>query len=271
MRKLILIVLLSSMLLVTAKSSFSAVLPDDLIGKNSTVESMMYRKGMDYWVEIIKNNGLHLATITTFQQKHCNPYPTLNYYQSTTSTCYSVFADVMHGPVEMDFMSFDGRLATIIVNAGDGIEFKPESFTISSPVSNSNEVLVLIDGVRYLINPGESNQIVTIDIKPAEKSTAEHQTKKAGVPVVIFGSAYLDVSSIEINSLVLEGLAVMLDEQNNDLSIIDFVNDDPYPDLVVNFENTVGSFSKDFSQATLTGNLSNGTIISGNDYFSVSP
>jgi hypothetical protein len=45
----------------------------------------------------------------------------------------------------MDFMAFDGRLATIIVNAGDGIEFKPESFTISSPVSNSNEVLVLID------------------------------------------------------------------------------------------------------------------------------
>jgi hypothetical protein len=63
----------------------------------------------------------------------------------------------------------------------------------------------------------------------------------------------------------------MLDEQNNDLSIIDFVNDDPYPDLVVNFKSTVGSFSKDFSQATLTGNLSNGTIISGNVYFSVSP
>ena len=171
----------------------------------------------------------------------------------------------------MDFMAFDGRLATIIVNAGDGIEFKPESFTISSPVSNSNEVLVLIDGVRFLINPGESNQIVTIDIKPVEKSTAEHQTKKAGLPVVIFGSAYLDVSSIEINSLVLEGLSVMVDQQNNNLSIIDFVNDDPFPDLVVNFENTIGNFSKDFSQATLTGNLSNGTIISGNDYFAVSP
>jgi hypothetical protein len=271
MRKLFLIALLASMLLVAVKSSFSAVLPADLIGKNSTVESMMYRKGMDYWVEIIENNGLHLATVTTFQQKNCNPYSTLKYYSSTTSTCYSVFADVMNGPVEMDFMSFDGRLATIIVNAGDGIEFKPESFTISSPVSNSNEVLVLIDGVRYLINPGESNQIVTIDIKPAEKSNAEHQTKKAGVPVVIFGSAYLDVSSIEINSLILEGLAVMMDEQNNNLSIIDFVNDDPYPDLVVNFENTGGSSFKDFSQATLTGNLSNGTIISGNDYFSVSP
>jgi hypothetical protein len=270
MRKLFLIVLLSSMLLVTVKSSFSAVLPADLFGNNFNVDSMMYKKGMDYWVETIENNGLQLATITTFQQKNCNPY-SLNYNQSTMSTCYSVFADVMHGPVEMDFMAFDGRLATIIVNAGDGIEFKPESFTISSPVSNSNEVLVLIDGVRFLINPGESNQIVTIDIKPVEKSTAEHQTKKAGVPVVIFGSAYLDVSSIEINSLVLEGLAVMLDEQNNDLSIIDFVNDDPYPDLVVNFKSTVGSFSKDFSQATLTGNLSNGTIISGNVYFSVSP
>jgi hypothetical protein len=158
----------------------------------------------------------------------------------------------------------------IIVNAGDGIEFKPESFTISSPISNFNEVLVLIDGVRFLVNPGESNQIVTIDIKPVGKFTGEHQNKKAGVPVVIFGSAYLDVNSIEINSLVLEGFAVMMDAQSNNLAIIDYVNDDPYPDLVVKFENTAGSFSKNFSQATLTGNLTNGTIISGNDYFSIS-
>jgi hypothetical protein len=271
MRKLFLIVLLSSMFLATVNSSFSAVLPADLFGNKFNVDSMMYKKGMDYWVETIENNGLQLATITTFQQKNCDPYASFKYNQGVMYTCYSVFADVMYGPVEMDFMAFDGRLATIIVNAGDGIEFKPESFTISSPISNANEVLVLIDGARFLINPGESNQIITIDIKPGGKFTEEHQTKKAGVPVVIFGSAYLDVSSIEINSLVLEGLAVMTDAQKNNLSIIDFVNDDPYPDLVVNFENTAGSFSKNFSQATLTGNLSNGTIISGNDYFSVSP
>ena len=270
MRKLIVIAFLSSMLLVTVNSSFSAVLPADLIGKNSTVESMMYRKGMDYWVEIIENNGLQLATITTFQQKNCNPY-SLNYSQGNMPTCYSVFADVMHGPVEMDFIAFNGRLATIIVNAGDGIEFKPDSFTISSPVSNSNEVLVLVDGVRFPVNPGESNQFVTIDIKPMDKSAANYKINKAGVPVVIFGSAYLDVSSIEIDSLVLEGLGVMIDEQRNNMAIIDFVNDDPYPDLVVNFEKTAGSLSKNFSRATLTGNLSNGTIISGNDNFKISP
>ena len=114
----------------------------------------------------------------------------------------------------------------------------------------------MIDGVRFLINPGESNQIVTIDIKPVGKFTAENQpnkagvpakkagvpAKEAGVPVVIFGSAYLDVNSIEINSLALEGYGVMMDEQHNNMAIIDFVNDDPYPDLVVNFENTAGSF-----------------------------
>ena len=271
MRKLIPVVFLAAMLLGTVKSSYSAMLPADLFGNKFNVDSMMYRKGIDYWVETIENNGLHLATITTFQQKNCNPYTTLNYSHGTMPSCFSVFANVMNGPVEMDFMAFDGRLATIIINAGDGIEFKPESFTISSPISNSNEVLVLIDGVRFLVNPGEINQIVTIDIKPIEKSAAEQQTKKAGVPVVIFGSAYLDVSSIDIDSLVLEGLAVMMDEQNNTLSIIDFVNDDPYPDLVVKFENTAGSLSKDFSQAILTGNLTNGTIISGNDDFSVSP
>jgi hypothetical protein len=270
MRKLIVIAFLSSMLLVTVNPSFSAVLPADLFGNKFNVDSMMYKKGMDYWVETIENNGLQLATITTFQQKNCNPYA-LKYSQGTMSTCYSVFADVMHGPVEMDFMAFNGRLATIIVNAGDGIEFKPDSFTISSPISNSNEVLVLVDGVRFPVNPGESNQFVTIDIKPMGKSAGDHQIKKAGVPVVIFGSAYLDVGSIEIDSLVLEGLGVMMDEQRNNMAIIDFVNDDPYPDLVVNFKNTAGSFSQNFSQATLTGNLSNGTLISGNDYFSVSP
>jgi hypothetical protein len=98
MRKLIVIVFLSSMLLGTVKSSFSAVLPADLIGNNFNVDSMMYKKGMDYWIETIENNGLQLATITTFQQKNCNPYSTLNYNQGTMSTCFSVFADVMHGP-----------------------------------------------------------------------------------------------------------------------------------------------------------------------------
>ena len=271
MRKLILIVFLAAMLFGTVKTSFSAVLPADLFGNNFNIDSMMYRKGMDYWVETIENNGLHLATITTFQQKNCNPYSTLNYSQGTMPSCFSVFADVMNGPVEMEFMAFDGRLATIIVNAGDGIEFKPESFTINSPVSNSHEVLVTIDGVIFPVNPGESNQFITIDIKPMAKSSGEHQLKKAGVPVVIFGSAYLNVSSIEIDSLVLEGLGVMRDEKRNSMAVIDFVNDDPYPDLVVNFENTAGSFFKDLSQATLTGNLSDGTIISGNDPFSVSP
>ncbi|UCG07083.1 MAG: hypothetical protein JSV83_00030 [Desulfobacterales bacterium] len=271
MRKLIVIVFLSSMLLASIKTSFSAVLPSDLLGRNSSIKSMMPAKGMDYWVEVIEENGIQLATVTTFQQNNCNPLSTFKSHNGAMSTCYSVFADVMNGPVEMDFVAFDGRFATIIVNAGDGIEFKPDSFTISSPISNSDEVLVLVDGVKFLVNPGESNQIVTIDIMPVSKSTDHHQDNKEVIPVVIFGSAYLDVSNIDVNSLVLDGLAVKRDEQSNNLASIDHVNDDRYPDLVVNFENNHRSFSKDFSFATLTGNLSNGTIISGNDYFSISP
>jgi hypothetical protein len=266
MRKLIVIGFLSVLVLVSIKITHSAHLPADLIGSSSSIESMIYRKGLDYWIEVIEDNGIQLATITTFLQHNCRPHSTFRSHDSAMSTCLNIFANVIKGPVELDFATYDGRSATIIVNAGNAIEFKPYSFTISSPISNSDLVLVITDGVEYLVHPGESNQIVKIDIMSVNTSDGLNQLKKQMIPVVIFGSAYLDVSTIEITSLTLEGMSVKMDDQSNNPATIDLVNGDPYPDLVVNFENNETCFSKGSGYVILTGNLSDGTIISGNDF-----
>jgi hypothetical protein len=181
-----------------------------------------------------------------------------------------VFADVVNGPVEMDFMAYDGTLATVIVNAGNGIAFAPDSFTISSPISNTDGVIVFIDGVRFFVPPGEHNQIVRIDIQPLIKPDSYQQSHDEQIPVVIFGSAYLDVGKIEINSLVLNDIAGNVDGRSDKLAVIDHVNDDEYPDLIVNFQNHGNGHQNGFGYATVKGQLSNGTTISGKDYILIS-
>jgi hypothetical protein len=81
--------------------------------------------------------------------------------------------------------------------------------------------------------------------------------------VVVFGSAYLDVSTIEISSLNFEGFAIKRAGEGQNLAVIDNINDDAFPDLLVMFENISNDMFKHISYPTLRGNLFDGTIING--------
>jgi hypothetical protein len=85
--------------------------------------------------------------------------------------------------------------------------------------------------------------------------------------VIIFGSAYLDVSNIDVSSLLLENIASEMVGKAINLAKVDFVNDDVYPDLVLKFEANNKCLSTDFGYATLRGYLTDGTIINGIDDF----
>ena len=71
------------------------------------------------------------------------------------------------------------------------------------------------------------------------------------------------MSRIDIRSLLLSSQNTKINGITNDMAIIDHVNNDKYPDLVVGFKDMKNAFSNHPSSATLIGNLSDGTTISG--------
>jgi hypothetical protein len=134
---------------------------------------------------------------------------------------------------------------------------------INSSVKNTNEVLVLFDGQQFFIPPGERTQIVEIDIMPETESYQFDQNTERLIPVVIFGSAYLDVRTIEISSLNFEGFAMKSEDEGHKSAVIENIDDDEFPDLTVMFKDISNVMYKPISYPTLRGNLFDGTIING--------
>jgi hypothetical protein len=163
----------------------------------------------------------------------------------------------------MGFEIFGGIGLAFAAEAGDSFEFELESLIINSSAKNTNEVLVIFDGQQFFISPGERTQIVEIDLMPEIGLSHFEQNNEILIPVVIFGSAYLDVSTIEISSLHFEGFAMKRADDGRNLAVIGTINDDKFPDLMVMFEDISSVTHKQISYPTLRGNLFDGTIING--------
>jgi hypothetical protein len=230
-----------------------------------------YIKSFDIGVEVIENGDTPLATITTLHPHKNRPLSNSSNRGQLLITRNSFLVSVTKGKISLDFFTYNRTLVTLTAGAGNSYEFDPRSCTISSSVANSNRVLVFFDGVRFYVPPGEITQIVEIAIMPVKKSYGLNQDAQGMIPVVIFGSTFLDVNSIDIGSLNFESLAVRTEGGAYYLASVDHINDDGYPDLIVMFEASDAFMSEGFSYATLKGNLSDGTTINGKDEISMAP
>lgn len=113
---------------------------------------------------------------------------------------------------------------------------------------------------------------VGIDIKPGSDPNCFNQNERGVIPVAILGSANLDVTQINIESLSIQGLAVkMVGKSDRYLAHYDYVNGDEYIDLVVQFQDSDGWVSSGSGYATLTGTLNNGVLIGGSDTICMVP
>ena len=121
----------------------------------------------------------------------------------------------------------------------------------------------LIEEAEFFVHPGERKQIVNVDIAQINPAYQKNTSGHGNIPVVIYGSATLDVSAIDLSSLFLIGRGRKIDRRPNSMASINHVNNDSYPDLVVTFSDKDNGFLKDLSYATLLGNLADGTTISG--------
>lgn len=107
---------------------------------------------------------------------------------------------------------------------------------------------------------------VTIDIKPGSDPNCFNNNGNGVIPVAIFGTTSLDANDIDAGTVELEGMAVkVVGKSNKLLAHIEDSDGDGIDDLIVQIEDEDGIFEIGSTNATLTGNLLNGTQIQGID------
>jgi hypothetical protein len=70
-------------------------------------------------------------------------------------TCGSVEIKVINGTVDIVFYGSDGTPATTSLDAGQNIVFEPATFTITSAETNSEVIVVVVEGEEISLAPGE--------------------------------------------------------------------------------------------------------------------
>jgi hypothetical protein len=81
---------------------------------------------------------------------------TLSAGDETIVTYSSVEIRVINGTVEIVLYASDGTPATTSLNAGNSLIFDPSTLTITVPQTNSEVVVVVVNGKEISLTPGES-------------------------------------------------------------------------------------------------------------------
>jgi hypothetical protein len=218
---------------------------------------------LDFRIDVIEQDGIPLDAVTITKRKLQRPFAPSDSGGHLLLTSKNVFMTVTNGIVAMNLMAGNGTLISLVASSGNSIEFEPYSFTITPSVTNTNAVSALIEGLEFSIFPGESTRFVEINTMQNDRIDFPNQNSYGLIPIAILGSAYLDVSSIEIDSLLLQHLAIKVEVKSKEPAAIQYVNDDSYPDLIVKFEAYKKVLNDGFSHTILKGQLTDGTIIKG--------
>jgi len=102
---------------------------------------------------------------------------------------------------------------------------------------------------------------VDIDIKPGSFPNSINVASKGVIPVAIVGSAVLDVTQIDYDTVCFAGDCTEAHETVH----FEDVNGDGYLDAVLHFETQETNIAAGDTEACLTGNLLNGTPFQGCD------
>lgn len=112
---------------------------------------------------------------------------------------------------------------------------------------------------------------VAIDIKPGSDPNCFNINGHGVVPVAVLGAEDFDVYEIDLSSLSFSGLEVRMRGNKGPLCSVDYSNDDAYLDLICHFEDDSDMWTVADGEASMTGNLLDGTAIEGTDSICVVP
>lgn len=217
----------------------------------------------DFRVNVIEHDGVLIDAVSVTDRNKQRPFIPFDNGGHLLFTSRNVFLDVTKGMIAMNLPATKGRLIRLVAGAGSHIEFEPDSFTITSSISNPNAVKAILEGIEFIILPGETTRFIESNIIPASVNVAFNQNTGVFISVAIFGSAHLNVNHIKINSLLLESPVLKRDAKSARPATVAHLNDDSYPDLMVEFETNKSALNDNFNHAVLKGRLSDGTIIKG--------
>lgn len=184
-------------------------------------------------------------------------------------------------PVDWDTLSFPGTTSN-----GDA-QYPGEPGQRRFNVSGSDITYVKLqfseldpgigfDDIQFDYAPRKIN--VDIDIKPGSYPNAINKNGKGVIPVAILGSADFDVKQIDVSTLSFAGMAVRVKGNDKPQCSIDDVSGDfstpegapdGYDDLVCQFVDDTSSWMVGDGEATLTGQLLDGTPFEGTDSIKV--
>jgi hypothetical protein len=112
---------------------------------------------------------------------------------------------------------------------------------------------------------------IQIDIKPGSYPNCFNINSHGVIPVAILGTADFDVMHIDVSSLDFAGLDVRVKGNGAPQCSVEDVTGDGYSDLVCQFVDDSTNWTPEDGYATLTGNLLDGTPISGTDEICIVP
>ena len=108
-----------------------------------------------------------------------------------------------------------------------------------------------------------------IDIRGGADVSPVNLKSKGVLPVTVFGSEEIDVSMIDLSTLVLQGAGPRARGKSGKVASFVDMNGDSYLDLNLHFDLEEMDVSPDDTEFTLTGMLNDGTQVEGSDAISI--
>jgi murein DD-endopeptidase MepM/ murein hydrolase activator NlpD len=186
-------------------------------------------------------------------------------------TCSSVTIKVTRGTVEMTLVAADNTTATVSLGEGNSLLFDPTTYTITTPLTNSDPVVVLIDGEEFPLAPGETVRGVTIDIKPGSDPNSINLGSGGNVPVGILSTTTFDATTADPTTVTLASSPVKLKGKGTPMASFEDVDGDGLLDLVVHVETQALELSETDEEAILEGETFDGVRIRGVDTVRIVP
>ncbi|MFY3741999.1 MAG: hypothetical protein HMLIMOIP_002461 [Candidatus Nitrosomirales archaeon] len=115
-------------------------------------------------------------------------------------TCGSVTAQVISGTIEITFVASDGTQANVSLNQGNAMTFEATTSSFTAPSTNSETVVVTIEGEQFSIAPGQTITITltsfsfSINIEPSSRTVAQGQSTSYDVTVNLVSGTTQPVS-----------------------------------------------------------------------------
>ncbi len=113
--------------------------------------------------------------------------------------------------------------------------------------------------------PGPDILSLLMDIRPGSDINPVNSKSNGALPVAIYGSADVDVTEIDLATLMLEGMSLREKGNGDKLGSFEDINGDSIVDLLLHFDLSELSFNASTDVYTLSGMMLDGMALEGSD------